>query len=140
MMKLFTMSCAALTAAGTAGDELAFEQLTFGQKMTEGAITLVLGMGTVFAVLVFLWVIIALVGKAIGAANKPAKKEAAPAPVAAPAPAPSPAPAPAPAPVQTDLSEAELVAVMTAAIAAFGGESQTRIRIRSVRRTTNWNK
>ena len=55
MMKLFTMSCAALTAAGTAGEELAFEQLTFGQKMTEGAITLVLGMGTVFAVLVFLW-------------------------------------------------------------------------------------
>lgn len=139
MMKLFTMSCAALTAAGTAGEELAFEQLTFGQKMAEGAITLVLGLGTVFAVLIFLWVIIALVGKAIGATNKPAKKEVAPA-VPAPAPAPALAPAPAPAPVQTDLSEAELVAVMTAAIAAFGGESQTRIRIRSVRRTTNWNK
>ena len=134
MMNLFTMSCAAMAAAGTAGEEL-----TFGQKMSEGAITLVLGMGTVFAVLIFLWIIIAAVGKAIGVTQKTAEKK-----VAKPEPAPASAPvaAPAPvAPVQSDLSEAELVAVMTAAIAAFGGESAaTRIRIRSVRRTTNWNK
>ena len=134
MMKLFTMSCAAMAAAGTAGEEL-----TFGQKMSEGAITLVLGMGTVFAVLIFLWIIIAAVGKAIGVTQKTAEKK-----VAKPEPAPAPAPVAAPvpvAPVQSDLSEAELVAVMTAAIAAFGGESAaTRIRIRSVRRTTNWNK
>ena len=136
MMKLFTMSCAAMAAAGTAGEEL-----TFGQKMSEGAITLVLGMGTVFAVLIFLWIIIAAVGKAIGVTQKTAEKKVAkpePTPAAAPAPAAVPAPV---APVQSDLSEAELVAVMTAAIAAFGGESAaTRIRIRSVRRTTNWNK
>ncbi|MBR4940444.1 MAG: OadG family protein [Clostridia bacterium] len=140
-MNLFTMTCAALAAAGTAGETIAFEDMTFGQKMGEGAITLVLGMGTVFAVLIFLWVIIAAVGAVIGGTNKPKKKASEPAPAAVPAPAPAPAPVAAPAPaVQTDLSEAELVAVMTAAIAAFGGESSTRIRIRSVRRTTNWNK
>ena len=61
-MNLFTMTCAALAAAGTAGETIAFEDMTFGQKMGEGAITLVLGMGTVFAVLIFLWVIIAAVG------------------------------------------------------------------------------
>ena len=54
MMKLFTMSCAAMAAAGTAGEELAFEQLTVAQKMAEGAITLVLGMGTVFVFLVIM--------------------------------------------------------------------------------------
>lgn len=129
-MKLLTLSAAALASTGVAEAEM-----TLGEKLNAGLVTLVLGMGTVFAVLIFLWVIIALVGKILGAATKskaPKKAaESAPVPAAVSEPAPE---------VESGISDEELVAVMAAAIAAFGGENAPRMRIRSVRRSTNWNK
>ncbi len=129
-MKLLTLSAAALASTGVAEAEM-----TLGEKLNAGLVTLVLGMGTVFAVLIFLWVIIALVGKILGAATK----SKAPKKAAEPAPAPAAVSEPAPE-VESGISDEELVAVMAAAIAAFGGENAPRMRIRSVRRSTNWNK
>lgn len=129
-MKLLTLSAAALASTGVAEAEM-----TLGEKLNAGLVTLVLGMGTVFAVLIFLWVIIALVGKILGAATK----SKAPKKAAEPAPVPAAVSEPAPE-VESGISDEELVAVMAAAIAAFGGENAPRMRIRSVRRSTNWNK
>lgn len=129
-MKLLTLSAAALASTGVAEAEM-----TLGEKLNEGLVTLVLGMGTVFAVLIFLWVIIALVGKILGAATK----SKAPKKAAEPAPVPAAVSEPVPE-VESGISDEELVAVMAAAIAAFGGENAPRMRIRSVRRSTNWNK
>lgn len=131
-MKLLTLSAAALASTGVAEAEM-----TLGEKLNEGLITLVLGMGTVFAVLIFLWFIIAVVGKILGAATKSKAPKKAAEPVSAPVPAAVSEPAPE---VESGISDEELVAVMAAAIAAFGGENAPRMRIRSVRRSTNWNK
>ncbi|MDD6262501.1 MAG: OadG family protein [Clostridiales bacterium] len=129
-MKLLTLSAAALASTGVAEAEM-----TLGEKLNAGLVTLVLGMGTVFAVLIFLWVIIALVGKILGAATKGKAPKKAAEPASVPAAVSEPAPE-----VESGISDEELVAVMAAAIAAFGGENAPRMRIRSVRRSTNWNK
>jgi sodium pump decarboxylase gamma subunit len=117
----------------------ASEEMSLGDKLGEGLTTLALGLGTVFAVLILLWVIIALVGKAVTAVEKRGRKPALPEKPAVPA-VPAPAEKPAlEAPKSDEVGGDELVAVMAAAIAAFGGENAPRMRIRSVRRTTNWN-
>ena len=56
--------------------------LSFGEKMTASAITMLMGLGITFTVLILIWIFIAIMGKVLGATSKP-KKEAAPA--AAPA-------------------------------------------------------
>lgn len=112
-------------------------ELTFAEIMSEGASTLVIGMGTVFSVLIVLWVAIALMGRILGAASK---KSAPAVPKAAPAPAPVPAPKPAaPAPVVSDAISPEVIAAISAAIAQFEGPAAPRLVIRSVRRSTQWN-
>lgn len=89
-----------------------------------------IGIGTVFAVLVFISLLIACF-KFIHKweTGKNAQK-------AVPAPAPVPVPATAPAaPASEDLSDdAELVAVITAAIAAYTGTSSNGLVVRSIRR------
>ena len=90
---------------------------TTAQKMEAGGVYSALGIGTIHQ-----WV-----------ENKKNEK-AAPAP--APARAPAPAPAAAPAPVQTEdlMEDAELVAVISAAIAAYQGTSSNGLVVRSIRR------
>ena len=127
MLKFFSAAAAAAEA----------EELTFAEIMSEGASTLVIGMGTVFAVLIVLWAAIALMGRILGAANK---KSAPAVPKAAPAPAPVSAPKPAaPAPVVSDAISPEVIAAISAAIAQFEGPAAPRLVIRSVRRSTQWN-
>ena len=103
---------------------------TIGQLMQTATVYAVIGMGTVFAVLIFISLLIACFkfinkwerGKDAG--NK--------APVQIPAAAPKAAPAPA---LSADLSDdAELAAVITAAIAAYEGTSSNGLVVRSIRR------
>ena len=100
------------------------------EKIQQAGMNTLLGMGTTFAVLILLALVIALFGKVVGGAfsNKAASKAAqpAPAPVAA-------------APVAEEAEELaddmELVAVIAAAIAAFeGAESTDGFVVRSIRK------
>ena len=111
------------------------EALSFGEIMSKGGSTLLIGMGTVFAVLIVLWLAVALMGRVLGAATK---KSAPAVPAKAPAPAPVPAPV-APAPVVEDAISPEVIAAISAAIAQFEGPAAPRLVIRSVRRSTQWN-
>ena len=66
------------------------------------------------------------------------KKTAAPAP-AAPAPAPAPAPVVEEPVVEEVVDDAELIAVIAAALAAFDKSNKTLV-VRKVRRVSAWNK
>lgn len=111
---------------------------TKGQLMTRAALNTLLGMGTVFVVLILISLIISAFGviPKIQASLAPRKAEVQPAP----------APAPAPAPVveeEEDLSDdMELVAVIAAAVATYEGTSVEGFRVRSIKRanTKNWKK
>lgn len=109
-----------------------------GEMMKQAAGNTVIGMGTVFCVLIFISFIISLF-KFLPAlfAKKPKIEEAKPAAPAAPAPA-AKTPA-APVAKSNDLmNDAELVAVITAAIYAASGsnfaESKDKLVVRSIRR------
>lgn len=110
---------------------LAFEpEYTLGENMSKAFMNMVMGMGTVFVVLIFIsWLISCF--KYIGNFEKKSKQAAAP----APAPRAVAAPA-APAPVaEEDLTDdLELVAVITAAIAAATGTPSNGLAVRSIRR------
>ena len=100
------------------------------EKIQQAGMNTLLGMGTTFAVLITLALVIALFGKVVGgASNRTVKKTAAPAPVAAPAPAPA-------AVEEEELADdLELVAVIAAAIAAFEGRQSTDgFVVRSIRK------
>ncbi len=100
-----------------------------------GGIVAVIGMLIVFLGLIILIVCISIMGKIFQAAQK---KPAAPAaaPVEAPAPAPIvEEPAAEEAPVEND---AQLIAVIAAALAAFDNGNK-RLVVRKVRRVSGWN-
>ena len=97
---------------------------TTGMKLNGAAVNTVMGVGCVFVVLIFLIFVISLF-KYIG---KIGQKETAP--KAAPAPA-----APAAAPVEEDLTDdLELVAVISAAIAASENTSTDSFVVRSIKK------
>ncbi len=89
------------------------ENLSMGDRLLGGLITTVMGISITFIVLLLLWVIIAVVSKAIASTEK---KESAPAPVVAAA---------APSVVEEIVDDGQLIAVITAAIAAMEGEGAT---------------
>ena len=101
---------------------------TTGERMERAGLNTLIGMGTVFCVLIFISLLIycfkyinAWEAKLSGKAET--KEE------------PAAAPAPAPAPVQENLAEdEELVAVITAAIAASTGTPADGLVVRSIRR------
>ena len=107
-----------------------------------GLITAVIGMLVVFAMLTILIAFVWFMGKLIsGMVNSREAKAAAKA--AAPAPVPAPAPAPAPvveAPVVEEpaVDDAQLIAVIAAAIAAFDNSGKNLV-VRKVRRVNGWN-
>ncbi|MBO5598044.1 MAG: OadG family protein [Oribacterium sp.] len=118
-----TLGINEMTGATT---EMTFEPVySMSELMGDAAGNLVVGMGTVFAVLIFIAWIISLF-KYIGVFEKKMKegketknKTAAPAP--SPAPAPKAAPAPAPAPAASDDT---IQAVIAAAIAAYEADTE----------------
>lgn len=87
-----------------------------------------MGLGTVFVVLALLIFLISLFKYIPGSPAAKKKEEK-----AAPAPAPAPAPAAAPAPASA-YDDRELVAVITAAIAASEGTSPNGFVVRSIRK------
>ena len=107
--------------------------LEFSEAIGYGLQTALLGMGVIFVVLSILMIVL-IAFKFIFYKQPKTEKKAAPVKVEAPVPAPVAAPAPAPAePAAAD--DAELVAVITAAIAAMMDAPQTSFRVVSFKRT-----
>ena len=107
-----------------------------------GVSMMLIGMAVVFIGLLLLIAciyIMAWVFKKINAA-KEEKAEAAKA-AAAPAPVPAPVPVVAaePEPVMEEVNDAQLIAVIAAAIAAFDNSGKSLV-VRKVRRVSSWNK
>ncbi len=115
---------------------------TVGENMTKAALNTLMGMGTVFAVLIFISLLISCFKYISVFENKMKAKAAA----AAPAPAPIPVPAPIPAAEENLTDDLELVAVITAAIAAAteaaGAVPADGLVVRSIRRVpgSKWKK
>ena len=112
---------------------------TMGQLMTRAALNTLMGMGTVFAVLILICLIISAFGliPKIQASFSKKKEE----PVVAPSSSATPAAAKTEEP--EDLTDdLELVAVIAAAIAAYEGTSADGFQVRSIRRanTNKWKK
>ena len=106
------------------------ENKTVGQLLETATVYAVIGIGTVFAVLIFISLLIAcfmFIHK--WETGQKAKAEPAPA-----APTPVKAAAPAPAAGEDLMGDAELVAVISAAIAAYEGTSSNGLVVRSIRR------
>ena len=106
-----------------------------------GLITAVIGIAVVFAMLTILIAFVWFMGKLIsGMVNSREAKAAAKAAAAA-APAPAPAPAPvveAPVVEESVVDDAQLIAVIAAAIAAFDNSGKNLV-VRKVRRVNGWN-
>ncbi len=108
-----------------------------------GLTVAIIGISVVFIGLVILIVCITLLSKLIrtitdrGAAKETARKAAQEVPAGA---VPAPAPVVTPEPVVEDVTDdTELIAVISAAIAAFT-DSNKQLVVRRVRRVSGWNK
>ncbi len=91
--------------------------ITYGEKILNGLTVVVVGLGGVFAVLAIIWGVLALFK--VFFYDMPEKKKAAKI-KAAPAPAPV---AEAPVEAAPEADDTQLIAVITAAIAAYTAES-----------------
>ncbi len=105
--------------------------LTFGQKMQASLITMIMGLGITFTVLILIWIFIAIMGRILGATTK--KPAAAAAPAAAPAPVETKA-----APAE-EASDDSLVAVIAAAIAAYQGANANNLVVKKITRLSGEN-
>ena len=105
-----------------------------------GLITAIIGMLVVFAMLTILIAFVWFMGKLIsGMVNSREAKANAKAAAAAPAPAPAPAPVvEAPVVEESVVDDAQLIAVIAAAIAAFDNSGKNLV-VRKVRRVNGWN-
>jgi sodium pump decarboxylase gamma subunit len=105
-----------------------------------GLITAIIGMLVVFAMLTILIAFVWFMGKLIsGMVNSREAKAAAKAAAAAAAAAPAPAPVvEAPVVEEPVVDDAQLIAVIAAAIAAFDNSGKNLV-VRKVRRVNGWN-
>ena len=103
-------------------------QYPMSVTLQRAAMNTVMGIGTVFVMLVFLSFIISLFKFVPGLVEGKKKQEAAPAP-AVPAPAPAPVPV-----VEETTDDTELIAVIAAAIAAAEGTTTDGFVVRSIRK------
>ncbi len=107
---------------------------TMGEKMSKAAMNTVLGIGMVFLILVIIMAIISLF-KYIPMIQEKFSKKPAEAPKSAPAPVVT---APA-AEAEEEADDAELVAVIATAVAAFEGQTSTNgFVVRSIRRSKRY--
>ena len=102
-----------------------FGSLDMGERLVGTGITALLGMGITFTILILLWFTIAILSRIVRATErKPKEKGGAAAPAAAAAPsAAAPAADAAPAPAAAAQDDGQLIAVLTAAIAAAEGSA-----------------
>lgn len=111
--------------------------MSYGEILVKALTNTLLGMGTVFIVLIFIAFLISLLPKLTGLIQSVGRKKTAPAAAAADRPA---APADVPAPETAQASEEladdlELAAVITAAIAASEGVPADGFVVRSIKRS-----
>ena len=107
--------------------------LSFGDKMLGSTETMLMGMGITFLVLCILWAFIAIMGRVMGAVEKPKKEAAAPTPAAAQTATPSGA-----APVTADDDANLVAAIIAAAIAAYEGDAvQSDLVVKRIVRIPN---
>jgi len=107
-----------------------FDSLTMGEKMAGAGITTLLGLGTTFVILCLIWLILSIMGRIMTGSNKAKAAKAA-------APAAAPAVVAASAPAENLASDAQLVAVITAAIAAYeGAQGASNLVVRNITRVT----
>ena len=116
--------------------------MSLAEALGEGLQVTVIGLIIVFSVLIILMLVMMLMKVIFYKPQNDAKTAQKP---NAPAPAPVPTAAPAPAPaVKSSMDEGELVAVLTAAVAASLNTSTYHLNIKSYRRVENtspaWNK
>ena len=109
---------------------------SMGGLMTKAALNTLIGMGTVFVMLIFMSFIISLIKYVPALLNGTSKKKKEEAPKAAPAPAVTAAVEEA-----EEMDDTELVAVIAAAIAAAEGTSTDGFVVRSIKRrkSNKWN-
>lgn len=113
-----------------------FEGLSFGDKMLGSTVTMLMGMGITFMILLILWGFVALMGKFLGHGAKKPTEAAAPAPAAVQTAAAS-------APPSNGSDEEIIAAVIAAAVAAYQGSGGTgNLVVRKITRlsgeTTFW--
>ena len=94
--------------------------------MLGSTVTMIMGLGITFTILLLIWLFIAIMGKVLGATGAK-KKEA-------PAVAPAAAPAAAPAKAEPAESDDSLVAVIAAAVAAYEGSNINNLVVRKITR------
>ena len=107
-------------------------EYSLGEILAKAGMNTLLGMGTVFAVLILISLIIYCFNFIPNIQAKFGKKKEEKAPAAKPAAAPAAAPVAAPA--EPTVDEGELVAAITAAICAYTGSSSDGFVVRSIRR------
>ena len=106
---------------------------TVSEKLAVGGYITLRGMATVFAILILIWMIVELLHLLLGEKTKKVVKEAAPAPIEAKVEDVAPAPAAPVAPAD----DYELIAVISAAVAAASGSSPNSFRVVSFKRANN---
>ena len=111
-----------------------FEGLSMGERLTGATVAMCMGLGITFAVLVILWVCIAVMAKITHRSTKASDSAAAPA--AVPAPAAAPAETPAPAAETADMADGELVAVIAAAVAAMENTVVSNLVVKKITRVS----
>ena len=104
--------------------------LTFGQKMLASTITMIMGLGITFTVLILIWIFISIMGKVLGTSKKAAPAVAAAAPAAAPVETKAPV---------EEASDDSLVAVIAAAIAAYQGANANNLVVKKITRLSGDN-
>lgn len=107
-----------------------FEGLSMGERLTGATVTMCMGLGITFAVLVILWVCIAVMAKITHRSTKASDS------AAAPAAAPAPAETPAPAAETADMADGELVAVIAAAVAAMENTVVSNLVVKKITRVS----
>ena len=112
-------------------------EYTMAENMTKAGMNTIMGMGVVFAALIFIAWVISLF-KYISVIEAKMKAKNAPAP-AAPAPAAAPAPVAAPVVEEEEyVDDTELISVIAAAIAASEGKTSANgLVVRSIKRVPN---
>lgn len=122
-----------LTLMQKFADPQIIESLSAGEKATGALITTIMGMGITFIVLILLWGILALFARIFEGKKMQTISESTPAPVTS-------ASAPVTAAVNMPATEddAELAAVIAAAIAASTGQSTDHFVVRKINRASGF--
>lgn len=134
-----------MSLMATFSDPSTIDTLTFGQKMSASFITMIMGLGITFLVLILIWVFIVLMGKALNAADSRKSEPQATAKAEAKATPAAPATS-AEAEVAAMVGAAmaageEVAAVIAAAIAAHestGGKLLIKRMARTANREVPW--